>query len=114
MVSDETTRHVHDLDQIDLVAVRGRAGIFPRQLAAVGEEVSGSVPPAEAVRRGTGNGGEKVADGRLALKDSGAEFWLNSANQRAFESRVLGIKFLSVPGYHGAQRSRATARRYDG
>jgi hypothetical protein len=38
MVSDETTRHVHDLDQIDLVAVRGRAGIFPRQLAAVGKQ----------------------------------------------------------------------------
>jgi hypothetical protein len=87
MVGDEATRHVHDLDQIDLIAVRGRAGIFPRQLMAVGEEVSRPMPPAEAVRRGTGTGGEKVANGRLALEDSGAEFWLNSANQRAFENR---------------------------
>src|SRR5579872_2396695 len=33
MVTDETIRHVHDLDQIDLVSVRGRAWIFPSQLA---------------------------------------------------------------------------------
>jgi hypothetical protein len=114
MVSDQAARHVHDLDRIDLVPVRGRAGIFPRQLAAVGEEVSRPVPPAEGVRRGTRNSGEKVADSRIALEDSGAEFWLNSANQWAFENRVLGIGVPSVPGYHGEQRSHAIVRRYDG
>src|SRR5581483_5460287 len=72
MVRDETTRHVHDLDQINLVAVRGRPGIFPCQLASVGEEMSRPIPAAEAVRRATEAGGEKVPNGPLTPNNSRA------------------------------------------
>jgi hypothetical protein len=37
MMRDESAYHVHDLNQIDLVAVRCRARIFPCELTAVGD-----------------------------------------------------------------------------
>src|SRR6516164_8450046 len=49
VVGDQAVLKVHDLDEIDLVALRRLARILPHQLAPIGEERVGAIPAAEIV-----------------------------------------------------------------
>src|ERR1051326_300909 len=51
VMADQSARDLHDLDEIHLVAVGGRARVLPdEQAPAVGQPLAGTVPAHEVVR----------------------------------------------------------------
>jgi len=50
VAGDQTARKLHRLGQVNLIAMRRVARIFPGQLAAVGKEQPGATPPSQHCR----------------------------------------------------------------
>ena len=114
MMRDQPVAQIHHLDEIDLVAVRRGARIFPRELAAVREEQPGTVPAPELVPRVAEARFEECADRGLAVQHAGAVSGQRDDDQRGFEYRIVGIQrhqridvarddgrvpaFINVPG----------------
>src|SRR5882757_1871837 len=92
MVGNKAVRDIHHFDEVDLVALRCLARIFPDQLPAVGEERSGPIPAAKAAFRIAKSGLEERPDGGSAFQDALGPVLQDRQDKRGLEDGILGIE----------------------
>ena len=92
MMGDEPVAQIHHFDEIDLVAFRRFARIFPRELPAVREEQARPVPAPEFVSRIAQARREERADRRLAVQHAGTVVGQRGDDEWRFEYRVVRVQ----------------------
>src|SRR5580693_8609590 len=92
MMGDETVGNVHDFNEVNLIALRGRARILPRQLPAVRKERPRPIPAAEIVTELAKAGFEEWPDCGFSLQDPFGLVLQGCEDERRLKDRIVCVQ----------------------